>query len=170
MDDESGEWMELMEEVPLKELGESVLGKIKTSKLVVHVATTTTPFNGLFSKLKHVDINNIPLLRPPPRSSRACETLELSSIAGWHYRHTSQRSVGLGTTAQTTSSARPIYDSRSCKNRSWGVYFLLVGLLQFAALQAAGHSTAQAAVCAECHCKTDHWHTMQWSYLASITY
>ena len=81
-DDESGESMELMEEVPLKELGESVLGKIRTSKLVVHVATTTTPFNGLFSKLKHVDINNIPLLRPPPRSSRACETLELSSIAG----------------------------------------------------------------------------------------
>jgi len=46
-------------------------------------------------------------------------------------------------------------DGGSCKNRSCGVYFLPVGLLQFAALWAAGHSTAQAAVCAECHCTTD---------------
>jgi len=37
----------------------------------------------------------------------------------------------------------------SCKNRSCGVYFLPVGLLLFAALWAAGHSTAQAAVCVE---------------------
>ena len=29
---------------------------------------------------------------------------------------------------------------------------------QLAALPAAGHSTPQAAVCAECHCTTDHWH------------
>jgi len=43
-----------------------------------------------------------------------------------------------------------------CKNRSCGVYFLPVGLLQFAALRAAAHSTAQTAVCAECHCTTDH--------------
>ena len=50
-----------------------------------------------------------------------------------------------------------------------GVYFLPVGLLQFTALQAAGHSTAQAAVCAECHCTTDHWYATQWSYLAAIT-
>jgi len=50
-----------------------------------------------------------------------------------------------------------------------GVYFLPVGLLQFTALQAAGHSTAQAAVCAECHCTTDHWYATQWSYLAGIT-
>ena len=27
--------------------------------------------------------------------------------------------------------------------------------------RSAGHSTAQAAVCAECHCMTDQWHTMQ---------
>ena len=33
------------------------------------------------------------------RSSRARGTLELSSIAGWHYRRTSQRSVGLVTTS-----------------------------------------------------------------------
>ena len=30
--------------------------------------------------------------RPPSRSSRACETLELSSVAGWHYQRPSQRS------------------------------------------------------------------------------
>ena len=35
--------------------------------------------------------------------------------------------------------------------------------------RSAGHSTAQAAVCAECHCMTDHWHAMQWSYLVGIT-
>ena len=53
---------------------------------------------------------------------------------------------------------------------SCGVYFLLVGLLQFAALRSARHSTAQAAVCAECHCTTDHWHATQWSYLAGVTW
>ena len=51
---------------------------------------------------------------------------------------------------------RPIRYHVYCKNRSCGVYFLPVGLLQFAALRAAAHSTAQTAVCAECHCTTDH--------------
>ena len=46
---------------------------------------------------------------------------------------------------------------------------LPVGLLQFTALRSGGHSTAQAAVCAECHCTTDHWHATLWSYLAGIT-
>ena len=52
----------------------------------------------------------------------------------------SQRSVGLGWVlpAQTTSPARPIDDGGSCKNRSCSVYFLPIGLLQFAALRAAG--------------------------------
>jgi len=44
------------------------------------------------------------------------------------------------------------------------------GLLQLAALWSARHSTAQAAVCAECHCTTDHWHATQRSYLAGITW
>ena len=70
--------------------------------------------------------------------------------------------------AQTTLSARPIDDGGSCKNRSCGVYFLPVGLLQFAALRAAGHSTVQAAVCAECHCTADHWHATQRSYISGI--
>ena len=50
-----------------------------------------------------------------------------------------------------------------------GVYFLPVGLLQLAALRAAGQSAVQAAVCAEFHCTTDLWHATQWSYLAGIT-
>ena len=66
--------------------------------------------------------------------------------------------------AQTTSPARPVDDGGRC-----GVYFLPIGLLQFAALRAAGHSTAQAAVCAECHCTTNHWHATQRSYLTGIT-
>jgi len=40
--------------------------------------------------------------RPPSRLSRAHKTLEFSSIASWHYQHTSQHSVGLGTTSSDT--------------------------------------------------------------------
>jgi len=35
-------------------------------------------------------------------------------------------------------------------------------------LRAAGHSTAQAAVCAELRCTADHWHATQRSHLAGI--
>jgi len=44
---------------------------------------------------------------------RARETLELSSIAGWHYWRTSQRSVG-----HKTLPARPIDEGGTCKNCS----------------------------------------------------
>jgi len=104
-------------------------------------------------------------------TSRCCReragSCELFLTAGWHYRRMSQRSGYYQ--AQTTTPARPDDDAGSCKNRSCGVYFLSVGLLQLAAPRSAGHSTAQAAVCAECHCTTDHWHATQWSYLAGIT-
>jgi len=95
-----------------------------------------------------------------------------SSIAGWHYRRTSQLALcrtryyhlrvsdnfALSTLVQsmTVKAART--------NRSCGVYFM-----QFAAVCRTLY-TAQTSVCTECHCTTDHWHAAQRSYLAGIIY
>jgi len=94
-----------------------------------------------------------------------------SSIAGWHYRRTSQLALcrtryyhlrvsdnfALSTLVQsmTVKAART--------NRRCGVYFM-----QFAAVCRTLY-TAQTSVCTECHCTTDHWHAAQRSYLAGIT-
>ena len=89
----------------------------------------------------------------PANGTRLCQNLSASvqvverardrgasrvSRLGWSYPDTigarrSALSVWI-LPALTTSPARPVDDGGSCKNRSCGVYFLLVGLLQFAAL------------------------------------
>jgi len=105
---------------------------------------------GSDQQLKHVDIIDIPLLSTTVESTR-----DLGVILDTIGARRSALSVWL-LPAQTTSPARPVDDGGSCKNSSCGVYILPTGLLQFAALWSAGHSIAQASVCAECHRTTDH--------------
>jgi len=121
---------------------------------------------GSSQQLKHVDNNDIPLLSTTAQVVES--TRDLGVILDSRLT-LSAHVAALCRSAQTTLAACSVDDGGSCKNRSCGVYSLPIGLLQFTALRAAGHSTAQASVCAESHCTTDHWHATQRVYLASIT-
>jgi len=107
-----------------------------TSRLRLNPTKTRIMWFRSGQQLRHADINNIPLLSTTVHRERArpwsCPRQPADTIGA----RRSALSVWL-LPAQTTSSARPIDDGDgSCKNRSCGVYFLPVGLLQFAALRA----------------------------------
>ena len=133
----------------------------------VQIAVHTVMWLGSGQQLKHVNINDIPLLSTTVQVIKSA--WDLGFILGSQLTLSAHIAALCQSGYYQLRQLCPLVDSMSCKNRSCGVYFLPVGLLQFAALRSAGHTTAQAAVCAEYHCTTNHWHTMQWSYLAGIT-
>ena len=145
---------------------------MRASRMRLNPTKTQVMWLGSSQQLKHVDINDIPLL------STTIQVVESARDLGIILDRRLTLSAHLAALCrsgyyqlrQLTSPGRKVDDGGSCKNHSCGVYFLPVRLLQFAALRSARHSIAQASVCAECHCTTDHWHATQWSYLVGITW
>ena len=143
---------------------------MRASRLQLNPTKTQVMWLGSSQQLKHVDINNILLLSTTIQVVESTRDLGVMLDSCWHYQRMSQCSVGLVTTSSDNFAHSSNWGRWRLQEPQLRHYFLSVGLLQFAALQAAGQTTAQDAVCAEYYCMTDHWHTMQWPHLAtSIT-
>ena len=135
---------------------------MRASRLQLNPTKTQVMWLGSGQQLKHVDINNISLL------STAIQVVESARDLGVILDSRLILSAHLAALCRSGyyqlrqfHPAHPVDDGGSCKNHSCVVYFLPVGLLQFAALWSARHSYAQAAVPAECQHTTDLWHATQ---------
>ena len=118
---------------------------MRASRLRLNLTKTQVMWLGSGQQLKHVDINDIPLLSTTVHVAESVR--DLGVILGSHLTLSAHVAAPVWILpAQTTSPARPVDDGGSCKNRSCSLYFLPIALPQVAALWAAGHSTAQAAV------------------------
>ena len=143
---------------------------MRTSRLQLNLTKTQVMWLGSSQQLKHVDINNILLLSTTIQVVESTRDLGVMLDSCWHYRRMSQCSVGLVTTSSDNFAHSSNWGRWRLQEPQLRHYFLSVVLLQFTALQAAGQTTAQDAVCAEYYCMTDHWHTTQWPHLTSITW